>query len=335
MSNAVDTDGLLTFLFSPGKNYITDGERGGGKTFHAVAYAEMLMQRKDPPWGRIELLTNIIFVKKTSDGLVNEAPAGVHHVTTMRDMLKKIGELLKKYGRDITLLVILDEAQNFMLSDVNADRVNLALIRWFGTARKFNCVTWLITPAINNLVPRVRNFYNEDRPGYTNAVWRKDVPRARRLIDAHGLKTHPREYTTIQYGINGRPWLLHIPMTSWTRSSDELKDGEYCYDQLSSADFSLGDKFEIKDFVRAVSNVPSHLVADAIIDFFKNEDSAAETESQAAEAAERIGRMLRIDRMRKMGLSWSKISVIEDTPETTVKRWYKRHFDGQEAAPNG
>lgn len=331
----VDSDGLMKFLFCPGKNYITDGERGGGKTFHAVAFAELLLRRKSPPWGHVVLLTNIIFLRKTADGLVNDTPDGVYHVTSMRSMLLKIGEILQMHGRDVTILVILDEAQNFMLSDVNADKVNLSLIRWFGTARKFNCVTWLITPAINNLVPRVRNFYNDDKPGYMSGMFRKDTGLARKYIDRHRLQGQPRDYTTIQYGAKGRPWLMHIPRTSWTRSPDELEEGEYCYDHLSSADFSLGDDFDIKEFVQAVSNVPSHLIADAIVNFFRCGAVAKESELQAAEANMRIAQMLRLDRMRRMRFSWSKISDIEDVPETTLKRWYKKHFNDKEEVANG
>jgi len=331
----VDTDGLLKFLFTPGKSYITDGERGGGKTHQAIAYAEMLIRRKDAPWGLVVLITNITFLLMTPEGPINKTPPGVHHVTTMKDMLLKIGELMKKHGRDVTILVILDEAQNFMLSDLNSEKTNTSLIKWFGTIRKFNCVVWLITPTIKNLVPRVRNFYNDDLPGYTSGMFRKDIPRARKYIEARGTKAQPRDYTTLQYGTNGKPWLLRIPPASWTRLPEDLKEGEYCYDHLSYADFALGEKFDLGKFNQALSNVPSHKTADAILDFFRNEETAAETESQAAEAAERIGRMLRIDRMRKMGISWSKISAIEDTPESTVKRWYRKHFNGQGAASNG
>jgi len=331
----VDADGLLTFLFSPGKNYITDGERGGGKTHHAVAMGETLIKRRDPPWGKVVMLTNIIFLRKTASGLIHESPPGVHHVTTMKEMLLKIGEILKLHGRNVTILVILDETQNFMLSDVNADKVNLALIRWFGTARKFNCVTWLISPVINNFVPRVRNFYNDGKPGYMSGMFRKDNAMARRLIEHDRSHYQPRDYTTLQYGANGVPRLLFIPRTSWTRSADELKDGEYCYDQLSSADFSLGDDFEIKDFVKAVSLVPSHEIADVIITFFEQLTAAKETEDQAAAANIRIAGMLRVDRMRRMGFAWSKISNIEGVPETTLKRRYGKYLLGMECVTDG
>jgi hypothetical protein len=330
-SASAASDDLLKFLFAPGKNYITDGERGGGKTFQAVAYAEMLIKRKHPPWGRIVLLTNIIFLQKTASGMIKATPPGVFRATTMKGMLQKIGEILKLHGRDVTILVILDEAQNFMLSDVNADKVNLALIRWFGTARKFQCVTWLISPTIKNMVPRVRNFYNEENPGYMNGIFRKDSARAKHFVEKFRPDTSPRDYTTLQYGDEGLPRLLQIPKASWTRSPEELGEGEYCYDQLSSADFSLGDDFEIKDFVNAVSDVESEKMAAAILDFFAGKTAAAETEGQAAAANARIERMLRVDRMRRMKISWANIAVIEDMSEPTVRRWYKNYMGEKEA----
>jgi hypothetical protein len=61
--------------------------------------------------------------------------------------------------------------------------------------------------------------------------------------------------------VYGKPWILHIPSSGWTKTSDELKPGEFCYGHESYADFSLGEGFDLKKFNAALSNVPSFRTA--------------------------------------------------------------------------
>jgi len=271
---------LYHFLFVPGQSFITDGQRGSGKTHHAVAIAWQLLNGKQPKGAKHKyvLLTNVIFLRKTKNGTVKETPENVFHVTTMKAMLRQIGEILMEYGRDVRILLLLDEAQNFMMSDINSDKVNLAIIRWQGTARKFNCSTWFLSPTVKNFVPRIRNYEDDDEPGYMNGKWRKDIPRARKAIEDLGLDCEPRDLITVQYGRYGKVRMIPVPTCPWCRSIEEIEVGEYCYDHLASADFTLGEDFDIKPFITAVSDVPSDKMAATILEYFEKLDAGEDGE---------------------------------------------------------
>ena len=72
----------------------------------------------------IHLVTNIIFIKRVSydgdeeDQFVMETPPNVFHITSMEQMFRIQTKMMKRYGREgVMFLLILDEAQNFLLAD--------------------------------------------------------------------------------------------------------------------------------------------------------------------------------------------------------------------------
>jgi hypothetical protein len=69
----------------------------------------------------IILLTNIIFVRKDSDGVHEACPDNVYKITTIREYFPIVADMLEKYDRkDVLILLVLDEAQNFLLGDLNS-----------------------------------------------------------------------------------------------------------------------------------------------------------------------------------------------------------------------
>lgn len=319
-------DELYSYLFTPGQSFISDGQRGSGKTHHAVAVAWKLVSRPDGPWGRVVLVTNIIFLRRTANGFVKDFPENVFHVTTMKDMLRTVGEVLKEYGRNVRILILLDEAQNFMLSDLNADKVNLSLIRWFGTARKFNCITWLLSPSIKNFVPRIRNFPDDDEPGYMSGIWRKDNLASRTIIEKKGLDCLPRDITTLRYGRDGKVRSLPVPSSPWTRPPEKLKVGEYCYDHLSSADLTLGEDFDIRKFITRISDVESNRIPDEIIAFFDELEAGEEGEDVSVDRILIRNNMEIAERLKALdvggrAISDEKIAAVLGLSATTYRRY--------------
>ncbi len=71
----------------------------------------------------MSLLTNVIFVRRRVDGGFDIAsPPGVRTVTTMRDVFPLAADLLEEHGRKGALtILLLDEAQNFFLGEMNGE----------------------------------------------------------------------------------------------------------------------------------------------------------------------------------------------------------------------
>jgi len=176
VNTTIDIDKLMSDLFRPGTNHVTDGVRGGGKTHQAVAYTEAMVRGAFPSMPRTVMLTNIIFVKRISktgpvdDQYVMETPPGVFHITSMEEMFRTITNLFTMYGRTgVNFILVLDEAQNFLLADEYQQDVSINFIKLYGTTRKFNLCIWLLTPSINNLPPRARNFLDADHQATSHA----------------------------------------------------------------------------------------------------------------------------------------------------------------------
>ena len=123
INRIVDMDKLMSDLFRPGTNHVTDGMRGGGKTHQAVAYTEAMVKGAFPSMPHVVMLTNIIFVKRVSkvgsleSQFVMETPPGVYHVTSMEEMFRVITRLFRQYGRTnvMFMLVLLIFAMLIMM----------------------------------------------------------------------------------------------------------------------------------------------------------------------------------------------------------------------------
>ena len=336
IASDVDTDKMMSDLFRPGTNHVTDGFRGGGKTHHAVAYAQAMVEGAFPSMGRVILLTNIIFIKRVSfdgdeeDQFVMETPPNVFHITSMEQMFRIQTRMMRRYGREgVMFLVILDEAQNFLLADEYQQETSIAFIKWYGTTRKYNSCIWLLTPSINNLPPRARNFLDSDPAGYVNARWRKNRGLASQYIRQHGIvDADPREFTQLKLGSDAPPVWFRITTTPWTTAKEDLQIGAYGYDHLANADFSVSiDKehpFDFDKFMERCSDTPSYKMASIMQQFFDEMDGVGGNSASDPEGDARRERVRQIDRMRRLKLKWKEIAYILKVPESTCKTWYSK-----------
>ena len=333
----IDTNKFMTDLFKPGTNHVTDGLRGGGKTFQAVGFSEAMVEGLYRGMVKTIMLTNIIFVKRVSfegdaeQQFVMETPPNVYHVTSMEAMFRLQARLMRKYGREgVMFLVVLDEAQNFLMADEYQKETSLAFVKWYGTTRKFNTCLWLLTPSINNLPPRARNFLDGDPAGYVNARWRKNKHLAAQYIRMHGIEgVNPQELTQLKLGTEIPPVWVRITGTPWTRPLEELDIGEYGYDHLANADFKVSiDKenpFDFDGFLEKCSDMPSYKMATVMQDFFDEMDGTGGGSATTPEADERVEKAAMIHRMRAIGLKWGEIEDILQIPTSTCQTWYNKY----------
>ena len=336
IASDIDADRMMSDLFRPGTNHVTDGFRGGGKTHHAVAYAQAMVEGAYPSMGRVVLLTNIIFIKRVSfegdeeEQFSMETPPNVFHITSMEQMFRIETRMMRKYGREgVMFLLILDEAQNFLLADEYQQETSIAFIKFYGTTRKYNTCIWLLTPSINNLPPRARNFLDSDPAGYVNARWRKNKGLAIQYIREHGIDdADPREFTQLKLGADASPVWFRITTTPWTTPKEDLDIGEYGYDHLANADFGVSiDKekpFDFDRFMERCSDVPSYKMATVMQSFFDEMDGVVGGSASDPEEDARRERVLQIDRMRRIGLKWKQIAYILKVLESTIKTWYSK-----------
>lgn len=345
----IDIDKLMSDLFRPGTNHITDGMRGGGKTHQAVAYSEAMVKGAYLSMPRTFMLTNIIFVKRVSmtgsleSQFAMETPPGVYHITSMEEMFRVITRLFKQYGRtDVMFLLVLDEAQNFLLADEYQQDTSINFIKLYGTTRKFNMCIWLLTPSINNLPPRARNFLDADPSGYVTCQWRKNKHAAMEYIREHHIKdADPREFTTMKMGQNAIPVQFRVGSTSWTRPLEELEVGEYGYDHLANADFRVSisrqpdREFDFTRFMEVCSDVPSYKIASVMQHFFdrmdgkvKDEEDEQQQTDPKAEKAQEIGKM------RDIGLTFDQIEYVTGIPASTCRLWLKKYVSGSATGEN-
>lgn len=344
-SETFDYSSFLADIFKPGRNLVTDGERGGGKTHTSIAYAQAILSGKYPfdKIGRVVLLTNVIFLRKDSENeedYVRGTPDNVYHINSMEQMFRIIAKLMKQYKRNITFLVVLDEAQNYLLADANYEETSQNFTRMYGMTRKFNMCLWTLTPSISNLPPRARNFPdNPTEPGYVSVRFNKNKTVALNYIKKYGSDKNWKQFITIYLGTGHKPTNpMYVPVTPWTMQPEELPIGAYFYDHKSCADFTTStsekdeEKFNFRAFIKACSNVSSYELPDAMQRFFDRMDGKViEPEDEALDPISLQAE--RIMRMRKEGLKWDVISKIEydtDTgkpiPVTTLQSRVKKYI---------
>ena len=318
------------YLKGGGVNHSVTGPRGHGKTRTTVTIMQHCVEGKFPSLGKVEVLTNIVFSTRGKSGRLEIGhPPGVHYVTTFADMLRTAGQILQKYGiGNVTILMILDEAQNFMIADVNGSEENQAILKFMGNTRKLGMCTFLLTPTIKNLVPKIRNFDTDDNPGYCGVRWSKQKQTAAQLVRTSGMNINPDHIVWIQLSSAEEPVPYVLPYSSWANTREEsLKTGQYAYDTLSAADFSMGvnaydKKFVLKDFLAAVSKVRSKDIPSAIERYFAYWDNLGDEEQAAGVLKE----MFEMRRMREIGLTFKQLGYIKGANESTVKMRYYAYF---------
>lgn len=330
--------------FRPGVNWIVEGPRGSGKTYAAIALLHSLINGKYPDCGRVEAITNIVFGTKDEGGhIVMGHPSGVHYVNTMADALRKTGEILRKHGMgNVTIAFVLDESQNFMIADLNAAAENQALLKFMGNTRKFGMCTMFLTPTRRNLAPKIRNFDDDvSSPGYCGVLMRKDVTMASTVSKRSRGRILARDLTFLSLSSDMENIPVRFDNSDWTRPLESLDIGEFSYDTLSAADFSLGENpagktFAIKDFLKEVSKGISTEIPKAIGDYFDkwDIDDDSESEEHVDAETERIKQAYRVERARLSGIKWNVISFIEGDSAQLLRYHHNKEFGNEKKSKN-
>jgi hypothetical protein len=329
---AVNREFVASFVkdvFRPGAVLVSYGMRGGGKTHCAVSFCQRLIEGYWPDTPKhVEVITNVIFVRRGESGFRTEAPPHVHMIRGMREVFPIIVDALERHGRKDTLIILLlDEAQNFLLGDDNS-RTEMAssMKKFCGIIRKFNLCLWLISPAMRNLGPAFRNFLDADTdPGNVNATLQKDTAKARRFISSKKLEMDPRSVVFVRTGAKGRVTPLPVPTSTWTRDPDAVAIGDYVYDNLSSADFEVGD-FPFREFVQHISGRSSYELVGAVREFYRGlgRGEGPGTEGKDADEAvrEREAEILRA--CLALGMPQTQIARVFGRHPNTIAAWKKR-----------
>lgn len=322
-------------ILQPGETIVLAGKRGGGKTATALSLSQHAMEG-DYGHCQVEVITNVIFGRvRESMPPLEDYPDRVHHEDTLAGTMRRVGSIIGEYGSGNCLIIwLLDEAQNFMLADMNGSKENMALTKYLGNARKFDVCNLFLTPAINNLTPRVRCFPTGDaKSGYCSCQMQKDPAAAMKVV---GSRADPRSVTYVrtEAGVPATP--VYIQPTSWIRGiyGKGLEPGSYGYDTKSTATFSIGENgngvpFSFEDFIKATSGGLSHELPDKIGGYFDRWESMGSGDEEALPGEDhsmiRISdQCRRIERMRAVGLKWREIADIEGEAMTTIQsRFYK------------
>jgi hypothetical protein len=201
--------GYVSSIFKPGAVVVSSGTRGGGKTHCAVSFCQAIMEgRYEGAPEHVSLLTNVIFVRRNAaGGFDTAAPPGVRTVTAIRDVFPLAADLLEEWGRRGTMtILLLDEAQNFLLGEMNGEGgLGRSMKVFCGILRKFNMMLWLITPAMRNLWPAFRNFIDVDSdPANVTCSVVKDAGEARRFLAQEGIDADPRSVAFVTPGAHAR-----------------------------------------------------------------------------------------------------------------------------------
>lgn len=313
----IKRDAILKYyqkVFRPGALMVTSGRRGGGKTHSAISFAQMLVNGTYPELGKWRIATNVIFVRKHRDRFVTDYPAGVHHIVSLKELFPIAAEVLEK---NENLLLILDEAQNFLLGEHNGTPTVTSMKTFMGIIRKFNIAVWLLSPVTKNMGPAFRNFIDDpDNPGNVSVLWDRHEDFARKIIRDHNLNINTRDIIFMKYSALERAEATIIPKLSWTTPPDKLKEGGFCYDHKASAEFSVGEGFDFKAFISATGNVSSFEMVDAIRSFYRD---MKETEAEESQSPEGI-LLAAASRIKSMGLTDESISRAFGIPVTTLRR---------------
>ena len=346
---------ILHSIIQPGETIVMAGRRGHGKTATAVSLCEHAM-RGDYGHEDVQIITNVVFGRRTSDGQPVEAyPPGVYHEDTLAGTMRRIGQILEVHGRrGATIIWLLDEAQNFMLADQNGSRENMALTKYLGNARKFGVCNFFLTPTINNLAPRVRCFpQGEAKSGFCSCQMVKDKAEASRLV---GQRADPRSLTFMRTDPDASWTPIFIQPTPWIRDvySPEVAVGAYGYDTISTATFAVGENaqgvpFSFERFIRATSGGLSHELPGKIAAHFAEwdmeglpaeDDEKAQT-SRTSQAPQVVGytkedlefiQVRAIHNRRMMGDTWTSISAEWGEPKTSLEYRYRKYYPSSAAA---
>lgn len=310
---------MYSQMLFPGAVWLTSGFRGGGKSHTAIAVAEQLVKGKFPALGRVFVLTNIIFYHKLgNNSLKVESPNGVYHVETMKDAFWKIYEILKENGTDVTILLILDEAQNFIAGDSNSSNASAMMKEFLGTIRKFRLAVWFLCPSKQSIGPAFRNWINDEKyPGNLTAEWKKDLKWNTKYVAKNHLKDSPKAFIFAKNYNWKKAKIVKVPVTEWTQTKETIKPGQYCYDHEASATFRVGDDFDWEDFNRVLGGTASINLLPAIEQYYGKMATKVEEEQSAEDVTETL-LDIAVRVKKETDFPWTKISEIIGMSRSTL-----------------
>ncbi len=326
-----------------GATIIISGKRGGGKSHTAFSIVQNAIEGKfhlDLP---VVCITNMVCGRVTENLPIEAYPDKVYHEDALAGTLRRIGQIITEYGSgNVIIIWVLDEAQNFMLSDMNGSKENLALLKFLGIARKFDLCNIFLTPALNNMVPRIRCFpEGDEKSGYCSCQMIKEIETAKHK---YGDRCDPKSVTFHRESANAKYQAMTINSGSWTRGlyNGKLKVGEYSYDTKSTATFSIGKnqngvEFNLLEFVETTSTGLSHELGKKIGEYFDRWDSMGLDDELPGEDPVKIRlheQNIRVDRMRQLGIKWDDIARIEDTIKTTLQSRYNKFCQEEGSSKN-
>lgn len=322
-------DKMFSEMVNPGEVWLTTGFKGGGKSHTAIAVCEQLVKGMYPSVGKCYLLTNIIFYHKVKGKLKVETPPNVFHVETMKDTFWKIYEILQNAedeGQDrkeIKIILVLDEAQNFIGGDNNGSNASVMMKEMLGTIRKFRLIIWFLTPSAQSIGPAFRNWLTDPKyPGNLTAQWRKDLGWNAKYIEKNHLKLSPKELMLVKH-FDSPAKLVQVPITEWTKTKETIKNGEYCYDHEASATFYVGDDFDWEDFNKVLGGTPSINLLPTIRDYYSRLSIVSQQKTEENEDENRA--VLEIAcTLRVQGNGWDYISGVVKIPRKTLTDRIKR-----------
>ena len=315
------------FIARPGGVWMTSGERGGGKTHTAVAVMEDFVKHRYPQMPQVVVATNVIFYHRVDGEIRVEPPPGVYHIRTMRDFFPIVVDSIRKYGRDVLIMLVLDEAQGFVGGDNNYTNASIPMKEFLGTIRKYNTLVWFLTPSAKQLGPAFRNLINGNPPGNVTCRWKKDLDMNERWIRANRLPYSPKQLMFV-HPYDAMPMFLQVPVTEWTGTVDKLEEGQYCYDHEASATFREGDGFSFNDFNDYMGGVASIHAMDAIERFYRTKVQVTDGDAPAPivrtqEDIERESKAKLYSRMQINGMTQDEAARMIGVARTTLNEWCK------------
>ena len=322
MNPTPELDGLFAGIFKPGAVILTTGFRGGGKTHTAIAVSEQLIKGYYPSIPKVEVFTNVIFLHNEGGRIVEGTPEHVHTVTTMKDLFPMLVDSIEKNGRNVLNLLILDEAQNFLGGDSNQTNASVMMKEMLGIIRKFRLAVWLLTPTPRSVGPAFRNWLTDPKyPGNITAKFLKDMEWNERYIAENHLDMDPRSLMQVM-NYDSDPFLLEVPITPWTRTWKDLREGEYCYDHEASATFHVGDGFDWELFNRTIGGVSSIRVLDTIRQYYRQHHGSTDVVRQPTpEEMRKLTQGEIAKRMFESGASQREVArTLGITRETVLRR---------------
>lgn len=315
---------FIAAIARPGAVWMTSGERGGGKTHTAVAIAERMVKGRFPQLPKIVVATNIIFYHKVDGQIRVEPPPGVFHIRTMRDFFPIVVDSIRTYGRDVLIVLILDEAQGFVGGDLNSTNASIPMKEFLGTIRKYNSMVWFLTPSAKQLGPAFRNLINAKTPGNLTCRWKKDLALNERWIKANGLKCTPKQLMIVR-PYDHEPAFIQIPVTEWTGTVDGLEEGQYCYDHEASATFREGKGFCFNDFNDYMGGIASINAMDAIEEYYRTQIDTSEeggaTPVRSEADIERESKAKLYSRMMLSGMKQQDAADMIGVARSTLNLW--------------